>query len=483
MNFVFQSTFSKSKAVNYTVVFSVICFLLLFHQVEVGLNLAIFDVLMLLFFLSGQPARFKDSRVIITSFCLLLTAGCVAWYGTPDTIIWSIITLGWLSQLIHFPENTFLLAETKGFINLFTAPIQQFTEIFSNENEQATVERLKRGTLVVGLPLLFALLFASLYRGFNPFFETGFDSLFANMNWSLGITTLLGLFVAIYLLKPHLPARLNFIDQILGDNFSQESEENTSAPNSIERQTGLALFSMLNLLLLIFLVSDVAFVSQLTAGVNANYSKYVHQGVETLIFLLVLAASFILFFFRKAGESRLPMSNRLKALALVWMILNIGLIVTTSAKNVFYVLSYGLTLKRIGVFVYLALSLAGLAFTISKISLAKTNAYLFRKLYWSFFIILTVNLCIDWSSITTRFNLHENIKDHRDLDWAYLLQLNERVIPIIYGRVGQLHLPEGEENLLKNQLAEKQHELRNYNPDWRELNLAKVNAKSEMSKL
>ena len=236
----------------------------------------------------------------------------------------------------------------------------------------------------------------------------------------------------------------------------------------------------MNVVLIIFLVSDLAFVNQLRQGVGDDYSKYVHQGVGMLIFSIVIATSFILYFFRSHKFSALPNNNLLKRLALLWVVLNIIMLFTTSFKNLFYVIEYGLTLKRIGVFVYLTMAAAGLAIAFFKVFYGRTNAYMFRNLYWSFFLILTVNLCMDWSMITVRFNIHENVKDHRNLDWGYLLTLNERVLPTIARYEDQLRLNALEKENLNRTLLHKQMRLKNYNPDWREMSLAKQKAKSKI---
>ncbi len=480
MNFAIQSTFEKSKSINWTIGLSIFSFVLLFHKTGLGLNLAIFDILILAFWLATDSARFKEPRIIITAIATMVTAGCTAWYATPDTIIWSIICMSWLSQQMLYPDNSFLFFETKSFINIFTGPLTAIAEFLTLDKEQVTNQKLLKGLFVVVIPLFIAILFAAFYSNFNPYFEEGFQDLINMLDFSMIITLLLGTFFSLYIFKAYLPAKLNFIDQVLGNEFSSDEVVEDSPKTAIEQQAGLSLFGILNLVLIIFLVSDIAFVNQLSNGVGDNYSQYVHQGVGMLIFSIVLATSFILYFFRGHKFSRLPNSSWLKRLALLWMLLNIIMLFTTGLKNLFYVIEYGLTLKRIGVFVYLTMAAAGLAFAFLKVFKGRTNAYLFRNLYWSFFMILTVNLCVDWSTITTRFNIHENIKDHRNLDWSYLLTLNERTVPILIHYQDKLRLGNVEKENLKSHLVHKQYALKNYTPEWREMSLAKQNAKVQL---
>ncbi len=468
---------------NWIVGLSIFSFVMLFHKAGVGLNVAIFDVLVLAFWLTTDAGRFKEPRIIITSMALSATAGCTAWYGTPDTVLWSIICISWLSQQILYPENTFLFFEIKALVNIFTGPLTAIAQLFALDREEISTQRLLKLLFVIVIPAFIAIMFAAFYSNLNPYFEKGFQDIINSLDMTILLTFLLGTFASLYIFRAHLPPKLNFFDQFLGNDFNIKNDEAQNPNAAIEQQAGLSLFGILNVVLIIFLISDIAFVNQLSHGVGDDYSQYVHQGVGMLIFSIILATSFIIYFFRGYKFSSLPNSNWLKRLALLWVILNIILIGTTSFKNLFYVIEYGLTLKRIGVFVYLTMAAAGLAFAFLKVFYGKTNSYLFRNLYWSFFLILTVNLCMDWSMITVRFNIHENVKDHRNLDWGYLLTLNDRVIPTICRYQTQLRLSEPEMESLTRTLQHRQTRLKNYNPDWRKMSLAKWNAKNEISSL
>ena len=94
-----------------------------------------------------------------------------------------------------------------------------------------------------------------------------------------------------------------------------------------------------------------------------------------------------------------------------------------------YVDEYGLTLKRIGVYVYLALSLIGLAFTILKLLKNKTNWYYFNRLALSFIVVLAFLSPIDWENYIIKYNIEFAIKNKRDVDWNYLCSFSERTLP------------------------------------------------------
>ncbi len=482
MNFAIQSTLEKSNPINWTTGFSVITFVMLFHKSDVGLNLAIFDIFILLFWLSSYPKRFAEPKVFLTATALFATAICTAWYGTPETVLWSFICLALLSQWMLYPENSILFSETKAFLNIFLGPLHALSNALKAESGNNRRQRIIRLLLVVLLPLCFAFLFASMYQNFNPYFEKTFNDLLSLLDLSILITIFFAVWASLFIFKNHIPEKLTFIDQMLGDNFSEEAAE--SYPHAaLEKQVGLALFGTLNLVLLIFLVSDIAFVNRLGQGFGEDYSRYVHEGVGILIFSIVLATAFILYFFRGRDFSRLANNEWLKSLALLWVVLNIGILITTALKNGYYVGTYGLTLMRVGVFVYLTLAATGLILAFIKVFLGRTNAFLFRKLYWSFFIILTANICMDWSAITTRYNIRQHIQYGQPLDWQYLFSLNERTLPIIAENKKHMNLPEEEMTELNKRLDNEANHLRSYNPEWREMSLARVNAKTKLAQL
>lgn len=478
MNFVIQSTFDKTKSISWTLALSTISFVLLFHKADVGLNLALFDLLVFGFWISTHPSRFKEPMVIVSSLALIITSICTAWYGTPETIFWSIVCVFLLSQQMAYPDSSILFFETKSFVNLFAAPVMAVNN-YLNENRGADKgQRFLRGLIVVGIPLTFTFIFASLYQNLNPFFEKAYNGIIDLIDLSIVLTIILGIYVSLTIFKTLIPEKITALDKVFGNVFVSNAEKKTNKNALLEKQTGMALFGMLNLVLLIFLVSDIAFVTKLQAGASDDYSRYVHEGIGIIIFSILIATSFILFFFRGKEFSSLPNHHWLKRLALLWVILNIGILMTTGFKNAYYIIFYGLTLKRIGVFIYLILAMSGLCFAFAKVYFGCTNAYLIRKVYWSFFIILTLNIAVDWSTIITRFNIHENIKDHRTLDWRYLLSLDERVLPTITFYQDQLRLTPSENIELNQQLKTKISQLQTYNPEWREMHLSTNYAQS-----
>lgn len=93
-----------------------------------------------------------------------------------------------------------------------------------------------------------------------------------------------------------------------------------------------------------------------------------------------------------------------------------------------YIGEYGITYKRIGVYVYLLLSLIGLITTFIKINKVKSNYYLFRTNAWLFYATLILSCAFNWDKIITDYNMQST----RVLDKDYLLGLSNTNLPDLF---------------------------------------------------
>eukprot|EP01026_Neomeris_dumetosa_P012764 TRINITY_DN14440_c0_g1_i1.p1 TRINITY_DN14440_c0_g1~~TRINITY_DN14440_c0_g1_i1.p1 ORF type:complete len:201 (+),score=-15.52 TRINITY_DN14440_c0_g1_i1:85-687(+) len=129
--------------------------------------------------------------------------------------------------------------------------------------------------------------------------------------------------------------------------------------------------TLLNALICIVNLTDLIYVwfSQrvLTA---AELSMYVHEGTNLLIIAILIAAGVVLVIFRK-NLNFYPTNEGLKKLAYIWIGQNIFMVFSVAIRNLQYLSNYGLTYKRIGVFVFLLMVLIGLVTLFLKIRYKK----------------------------------------------------------------------------------------------------------------
>jgi len=194
-----------------------------------------------------------------------------------------------------------------------------------------------------------------------------------------------------------------------------------------EHTSGSMVFIVLNLLLVFFLTTDVIYLLKDTDLSNADYSQSVHEGVYALMFSIVCAIALILYFFR--GNLNFFKGNqRIKTLTYVWIALNVLLVVFTAYKNYTYIEALGLTYKRIGVFVYLLLTLTGLVTAYIKVSQIKNFVFLVRVNIATVFIFLVLSAAIPWDKSITKYNLSQIANP----DINYLIDLGESNSELLY---------------------------------------------------
>jgi len=148
-------------------------------------------------------------------------------------------------------------------------------------------------------------------------------------------------------------------------------------------------------------------------------SEYLHQGTTTLIISIVLAILIILFYFR--GYINFSEKNKsIKWLAFIWLLQNVLMLVSTGYRNLLYVSEYNLTYKRLGIFIWLILTLIGLITTIYKLYGKKTNLYLFKANGWAFYLFFVLFACFNWDLVITKFNIRNSV----NVDKNYLVELS-----------------------------------------------------------
>ena len=109
---------------------------------------------------------------------------------------------------------------------------------------------------------------------------------------------------------------------------------------------------------------------------------------------------------------------------------NIILIISVSLRNYYYIDFYGLTHLRIGVGVFLLITLIGLGTLWIKIRDLKSFFYMFRVNTWAIYIVWMSLTLVNWDVAIARYNLSHTFKN--GVDYGYLLTLSNKTLPIIY---------------------------------------------------
>ncbi|NHF58140.1 DUF4173 domain-containing protein [Flavobacteriaceae bacterium TP-CH-4] len=386
---------------------SAIAFSLLFYSKSLGLNLFLISILVVVLVTTVSKARPPAwefaSAYIITSFFVFLNP-------TGFTIFVHFMAfLVFVGKSIS-KESSLYISWLLGVINMMVASLAHLTIHHGDAPKESKKlspilwNRIKGGFAA----LLLLLVFGLLYKNANPVFGNLLERInldFISFPWLF--FTVLGYVVFLHLLRPYEALQLIEFDRSQGNVLEKPTELvliGSKKELQSENTLGGMVFFALNLLLVFFLITDIIYLLQENVLTNSDYSKSVHQGVYALLFSILCAIGLILYFFR--GNLNFYGGNRrIKALTFLWIGLNVVLVAFTAYKNYAYVEALGLTYKRIGVFVYLLLTLTGLLTAYIKVAKVRNFTFLVRTNIATVFGFLIISAAIPWNQTITHYNL------------------------------------------------------------------------------
>jgi hypothetical protein len=401
-----------------------ILFSLLFYKQSLGLNYSLFSILVIGLLVIYNFEKFKHKETSLYASFYLIASSFVFVYNSTLTILASTIVFFVLLGSLTSSKSSLYIKLINGFYSTIASSFVNYYNHLLEETE--AVKKRKINYLywfkMIGIPIVVLVVFIILYRSANPYFDeivSRIDLSFINLQWIL--FTLIGYLLLLNInnpqkIQPITETDLNTPNQLKKEELKKQSNVNLLQENKL----GIILLVLLNLLIGFFLITDSIYITSLVDLAAANLSKAVHEGVYALIASIVFAIIIILYLFR--GNLNFYEKNRpLKILTIIWISLNIILVLITTYKNYLYVTHHGLTYKRIGVFIYLSLSLVGLLTTYIKVYAQNNLWYLFRMNISVAFLMLVISTTINWDRLITNYN----IVYAQIVDLNYLINLSD----------------------------------------------------------
>lgn len=403
-----------------------ICALLfstLFYQQSIGLNLLLFTLLTIVLLAINNPKKIKNRNIIFRLIAYTITGISVFLYKSDLTIIANIIAFFTVVGSFSEHKSSIYIQWINGIYTTIVSAFILYYETLNNE-----VENTKRKKInyvywlkIIGIPAVIIIIFINLYRNGNPKFNeliVNIDFSFINLHWMLFMT--LGYYLFYNISNPIQIEPATSLDLNTGNYLDKKTIAYTS-PKKIEneKQMGIILLVSLNILIVLFLITDALYLFEIHKMNAPQLSQQVHTGVNALIVSNLLAIAIILYFFRGSLNFIEGIKN-LKKITYLWISLNIIVIIITAIKNIEYIISFGFTYKRIGVLFFLLLTAVGLLTTLTKVSRIKNLWYLFRKNAQVAFSIFIISSTLNWDKIITYYN----INNAEQLDIQYLIDLS-----------------------------------------------------------
>jgi Leucine-rich repeat (LRR) protein len=409
---------------------SVILYSWLFYHQSPGINFLLFSVSLIVLQLIRNKTLLKDTSWYVAAAGSIVSGVCVMLYGTWLAFAANIVSLSLVSAMSISRGSSVIL----GGIYALYSYVSSIGFMIVDLIERRTKKNKAIGNkfwikLGIGIGIFAILiLFFFLYQKSNPLFldltrKINLD--FISWPWVrftfLGFLLLYGFFYhrnfpALHRWDTNIPKNLYAQSSLDKGNmlFGKKLNEN------IERISGVVLLALLNVLLLVVNALDIIYLwisRQIPAGMTL--SEYLHQGTGTLITSIILAILIIMFYFR--GYLNFSAKNKpIKMLAYAWILQNAMVIISTGYRTLLYIQNYNLTYKRLGVYIWLVLTLIGLCTTLVKIYQKKTNLYLFKANGWAFYVVLVLFACLNWDLVITKFNIQQS----KNIDKNYLVELN-----------------------------------------------------------
>ena len=282
--------------------------------------------------------------------------------------------------------------------------------------------------LASSIVIILSILFFIMYQSANPLFAENtkwinFD--FISVQWIFftlgGVLIMYGLFYSRSIKQIETWENKLLVSSELYSNDTNIKQYET------ERFAGMLLFIMLNIMLLVLNIGDIQtlyFNGGLPKGIS--HSDFVHNGVSVIILSISIASSLIMFLFRKQF-STIKNNKALTIGVYAWIAQNILMLSSTAIRNQIYIEDFNFTYKRIGVYVWLFLSVAGLFITFYSIYKNRSNWFLIRTNFAVWFTCLTLSSCVNWDKLITNYNIYN--KPLAQVDFHYLFSLSDANIP------------------------------------------------------
>lgn len=450
----------------------------LFYNQWQGYNTTVFALILLVLASFNQPPLCRLPAWWLGACTQVVTAVAVSWHATLWLQFMYIISLFAFIGLTYSPKSSLYVAWVNGlfatFFIGFLAYISRLKAYFYAQLNPVFrhITRSKLSLYIV--PFSITTGFYYLYSWANPDFWIDFS--FIDFNIELGFFWFFG-FGLMWLCPLFFP----WGNQSLVEEDAQSSNilvrvrQNKHGIPLLalkhENKQGVVLFGMLNTLISFFLGFNLLqlFIPSLQQH-SIGYSVQVHEGFNTLIISIISAISLIMFYFR-ANQNFYLRNTRLVKLAVVWIALNALLALFICYKNTLYVEAFGLTFKRIWVYIAMILTVGGLLFTLIKVKRIKSNVYLFRQNVWMLYLVIACYGLVDWTRLITWYNI--NYAQH--LDMYYIQGLNVNRLPylqkLIYQKDPRIIVYQGAiaqqiEGWKKSHAYKQDWQSRNWDEDW-----------------
>lgn len=419
-----------------------VLFPVLFHHQQAGLNLLIFDVLMIALLVWSGRASFSNSLSILLFAGVMISGVSSLLYGSAMAVAVNIISLILLSGILAAPYLSVLVnGFLTTFISLFTAPFNYMRNLgsVSGSNKKSRIVLRYLGYTLV--PVIALVIFVSLYSTASPYFNriTGnfmhfltlfFEKLFKWIHPETFWLAVAGFIITVIMFYGKMSGFFDLPGEAGVQDLSRIKRWYKGSPVGlrIELRTAIILFAVLNVVLAVMNALDLWYVWINFIWDGGFLKQFVHEGTWLLILSIVISMILVLWYFR-GNLNFYPKNRTLILLTRVWIAQNLFLALSVAMRNFWYLHYFNLAYKRIWVYAFLILVIVGLITVLIKVNNRKTLKYLLMRNSVYAYIVFAVLCLFNWDVIIAKFNVNRAEKAFYHTD--FMAYLNNSALPVL----------------------------------------------------
>jgi hypothetical protein len=438
-----------------------VLFDVLFWNQEIGLNLAVYTLFVVVATLLGLPrhaAAWCSGYFRLLLAGTLLSAGTVVWYGSGAAALACVASLTMLLGYVNQPHLKLvayaLLTAVAGAARVLPG-LLPYLRLPAGKGSWARTRFY--GRLLV-LPVLVLGVFHVLFVLANPVYARLTDTVLTNLGewlaallpaisvphllfFLLGLALTAGALVVVpfHFFLDHESRFGEFVrrqrDRVASFGVRRPDfrlQNRRTLDLRKEYLAALAVFGLVNLLLLVVNVIDIRWIwFGFRPEPGFDLTQFVHEGTYVLILSILVAMGIVLWFFRRNLNFYQQGLSALRWGATVWVLQNAVLAVSVGLRNYYYIVHTGLAYKRIGVYGFLLLTFFGLLTVLLKIWQRRSAYALVRLNALAAYGLLLMLALGNWEIWIARYNLSPRFQT---LDLGFLLAMPERVLPELAAR-------------------------------------------------
>jgi len=444
----------KGKKELLTIIVSALLITFLFYKKSLGINLFLFEMVFIGFLVITKQLILKSKNQKISLVGFLLTSLFTIITHSSFSYFIHFITLIIFIGVLNYPSVKSLINALKiTFVSFFVSQKKFLGVVFKSNFKGKNIGSIFWKSRIFLIPIAIIGLFIIIYSASNPIFNNivseGFEAvfnafsfIFKDLEILIIITFLIGIIISNYLIIRTRNQALADNDLLSSENLERKNKGNNNNGMMAlknEYKAAIFLFFTLNILLFILNSIDIYWVWFNFEWTGQFLKQFVHEGTYLLILSIIISIVLVLYFFR--NNLNFYKNNKwLKRLSYIWVAQNAILVVSVGIRNFWYINYYSLAYKRIGVIIFLLVTLYGLYSVLVKIRNRKSSSYLLSINSTAIFLVLIVSSLVNWDTVIAKYNFKHSDKSYLHLE--YLVTLSDKSLPYLDKSLSELSIIE-----------------------------------------